>query len=62
VRHAFIADQEGSICEFDLTKEMYGLSEGAKCLVVIYDSEAKANRHNTTGRVIYKRALYIPFD
>ena len=62
VRHAFIADQEGSICEFGLTKEMYGLSEGAKCLVVIYDSEAKANRHNTTGRVIYKRALYIPRD
>ena len=62
VRHAFIADQEGSICEFGLTKEMYGLSEGAKCLVVIYDSEAKVNRHNTTGRVIYKRALYIPLD
>ena len=62
VRHAFIADQEGSICEFGLTKEMYDLSEGAKCLVVIYDSEAKVNRHNTTGRVIYKRALYIPRD
>ena len=32
VHHAFIADQEGSICEFDLTKEMYGLSEGRiKC-------------------------------
>ena len=62
VHHAFIADQEGSVCEFDLTKEMYGLSEGAKCLVVIYDSEAKVNRHNTTGRVRYKRALYVPFD
>ena len=62
VRHAFIADQEGSVCEFDLTKEMDGLSEGAKCLVVIYDSEAKVNRHNTTGRVIYRRALYVPLD
>ena len=62
LRHAFIADQEGSVCEFDLTKEMYGLSEGAKCLVVIYDSEAKVNRHNTTGRVIYRRALYVPID
>ena len=62
VRHAFIADQEGSVCEFGLTKEMYGLSEGAKCLVVIYDSEAKVNRHNTTGKVIYRRALYVPID
>lgn len=62
VRHAFIADQEGSIWECDLTKEMYGLSEGTKCLVVIYDSEDKVNRHNTTGRVKYKRALYVPFD
>lgn len=62
VRHAFIADQEGSVCEFDLTKEMDGLSEGSKCLVVIYDSEAKVNRHNTTGRVIYRRALYVPLD
>ena len=41
---------------------MDGLSEGAKCLVVIYDSEAKVNRHNTTGRVIYRRALYVPLD
>ena len=62
VRHAFIADHEGSIWECDLTKDMYGLSEGTKCLVVIYDSEDKINRHNTTGKVIYRRALYVPID
>lgn len=62
VHHAFIADHEGSIWECDLTKDMYGLSEGTKCLVVIYDSEDKINRHNTTGKVIYRRSLYVPID
>lgn len=62
IRHAVISDGMGSTWETDLTRDHYGVIEGTRCLLVIFDSEEKINRMNTTGRVIYRRALYVKRD
>ena len=48
--------------ETDLPKYLYGVRQGSKCLVIIYDEEEKINKARSDGRSIYSRDIYVPSD
>lgn len=62
ITHAVIKDQIGSCWESDLTKDLFNVTVGTSCLVIIFDAEDKVNRARHTGKPLYRRAIYVPRD
>ena len=59
---AVIKDQIGTCRESDLTKDLFNVTVGTSCLVIIFDTEDKINRSRRNGRPLYRRAIYVPRD
>ena len=62
IYHAVIRDQLDLSWETDLSKDLLNVETGMKCLVVVYDDEAKVNRNRATGTGLYRRTIYVPRD
>lgn len=62
ITHAVIKDQIGSCWESDLTKDLFNVTVGTSCLVIIFDDEDKVNRSRRNGKPLYRRAIYVPRD
>lgn len=62
IYHAVIRDQLDLSWETDLTKDLQYAEVGMRCLVVIYDDEAKVNRNRANGTSLYRRTIYVPRD
>ena len=59
VYKAIVQDERGHIWEGALPKEFRDISEGTRCLVLIYDVEDKINSRKNSGRPVFRRELII---
>ena len=59
LRHAVVKDDEGYIWLAPLSKETWDISEGTRCLIVIYDIEDTINRARSGKMPVYRRELII---
>ena len=59
LRSAIVKDDEGYIWEAPLPKDLREISEGTKCLIVIYDIEDEINRAKSGTMPVYRRELIV---
>ena len=59
LRSAIVKDDLGYIWEAPLPKDLRDVSEGTKCLIVIYDVEYEINRAKNGRMPVYRRELIV---
>ena len=57
---ATVKDCKDNVWETPLPKDLLSVSEGTRCLLLIYDSEEKINRNRKNGIPVFRREVIVP--
>ena len=57
---ATVKDCKDNVWETSLPKDLLSVSEGTRCLLLIYDSEEKINRNRKNGIPVFRREVIVP--
>ena len=58
---ATVKDSKDNVWETSLPKDLLYVTEGTRCLLLIYDSEEKINRNRKNGMPVFRREVIVPY-